>query len=275
MNNPYIISAELDLPNTDLRQIIKPSAVEGFREDLDADLRAMGKNTLWVPSGTIQNGLEQAVAQTTLPVVSLDDRYVSSADQYLGISRGVDPVLRDDGYVARRGYPAIEQQIKKIPALGSEIVLVDDVLFSGEMVSWLAGMLKPYGVKIGAAVVGIAIREGIDKLAAEGIEVSALRVFDSVDDELCERDFAVVPGSGRRINATGSNALYFDAQNGKPDTWASIPPQSTASFCANSLKRSIALLQPGVPMKALGRYLGYGTGGTGITQLTNRLGELL
>lgn len=275
MGNPYVISAELDLATADLEQIVKQGSIEGFRESLDADLRLMGKETLWVSSSTMQTSLERAIARASLPVLSLDDRYVSSANQYLGISRGVDPLLNDAGYVARRGYPSIEDQLKRVSSLGSEVMLVDDVLFSGEMVAWIADALRPYGVKIGAVVVGIAIQEGIDKLAAEEIEVSASEVFEEVEDEICERDFAIVPGSGRRIDALSANALYFDTENGKPDKWASLPSESTTAFCVGSLKRSIDLLQPGVCMKTLGKFLGYGTSGNSINQLRKRLGEIL
>lgn len=271
MSNPYVISAELDIARADQGQIIRRGSIEDFRQGLDADLRAMGKETLWVPADTIRRGLGREIAKTSLPVVSLDDRYVSSADQYLGISRGVDPLLNDEGYVARRGYPAIGKQLAKVPALGQEVMLVDDVLFSGEMVAWLAEALNAYGVKLGAVVVGIAIAEGMQKLDAEGIEVRALEVFDQVEDEICERDFAVVPGSGRRVDALSANALYFDDKSGRPEAWASIAPNATGSFCANSLRRSIDLLQPGIPMQALGRFLGYGSDGDAASQIARRL----
>src|SRR5579859_134176 len=246
MGKPYVISAEVDVATADLKQIVNQDCIESFRESLDADLRAMGKDTRWVASSTIRGGLEHAVATATLPVISLDDRYVSSADQFLGISRGVGPSLQDDGYVARRGYPPIEDQLSRVSGLGKEVILVDEILFSGEMVTWLAALLIPYGVRIGAVAVGIAIQEGIDKLALEGIDVQAAKVFCAVEDEICERDFAVVPGSGRRIDALAANALYFDAKNGKPDRWASIPQSSAEAFCVRSLERSLDLLQSDV-----------------------------
>jgi hypothetical protein len=274
MGNPYVISAELDLATADLEQIVNQNRIESFREGVDADLRAMGKDIRWVPSSTIRRNLARAIATTNLPVISLDDRYVSSASQYLGISRGIDPLLNDDGYVARRGYPSIKEQLGKTSSLRKEVMLVDDVLFSGEMIAWLSDSFRPYGVRIGAVAVGIAIQEGIDKLALEGIEVQAAEVFDEVEDEICERDFAVVPGSGRCIDALAANALYFDTKNGKPDRWASISPSSTETFCVSSLKRSIDLLQRDVPMELLGKFLGYGTGGDAASQITTRLGEI-
>lgn len=275
MINPYVISAELDLANAELAQIVEKNNIESFRESLDSDLRAFGKETVWVASSTIQNGLEKAIAKTKLPVLSLDDRYVSSAAQYLGVSRGVDCLLNDTDYVARCGYLPIERQLAQVARLGSEVMLTDDVLFSGEMVAWLANSLKPYGVKIGAVVVGVAIQEGIDKLAQDEIEVQATEVFDEVDDEICERDFAVVAGSGRRIEGLDANALYFDTKYGKPTLWASLPVEETKRFCVNSIKRSIDLIKPEVPMAALGRFLGYGSSGYAVDQLELRFGDKL
>jgi hypothetical protein len=274
MENPYVISAELDLAGNNLDQKIKQESIETFRENLDADLRAMGKDTLWVPSSTIKAGLEKAVANTNLPVVSLDHRYVSSGDYYLGISRGVNALLNDNGYASRLSYPSIQNQLRGASTLGGEIVLFDDVLFSGEMVSWLSDSFKSYGVRVGAVIVGIAIREGIEKLEAEGIRVEATEIFEEVEDEICERDFAVVPGSGRRIDSLNSSALYFDRDYGKPVSWASLTEDSVEDFCVNSIERSMDLLRPDTPMTALGNFFGYGTKGTAVDQLQLRLRSL-
>lgn len=260
MGNPYVISAELDLANADLERIVRPENIEGFRVSLDANLRSLGKDTVWVESSTLQGGLKKAIGNTRLPVVSLDDRYVTSANAYIGISRGVDEQLNDDGYVPRVGYPSIANQLGKISSLGSAIVIADDVLFSGEMISWLADALEPSGVKIGGLVCGIAIQEGVEKMNSLGIDVEAVQTFEDVEDEICERDFAVVPGSGRRIDSLQSNALYFDYNAGKPDLWASLPARrnpKALSFEVNSFRRAADLLQAGVKFGELGRFYGF------------------
>lgn len=274
MEKPYVISAELDLATADFERIVRPDKIDAFRESLDADLRAMGKETLWVPSSTMSNGLEQAIKSTNVPVVSLDDRYITTADHYVGISRGVDPQLNDAGYVARRGYPSIMRQLGRVRSLGSEVIFADDVLFSGEMISWIANVLNGYGVSVRAVLVGVAIAEGIEKLEAEGVDVSCGTVFDEIEDEICERDFAVVPGSGRRIDALDANALYFDTKNGKPETWASISTELSNEFCVNSLRRSSALLQAGVSIQAIGKFLGYNYEGAAADQINRRLEEI-
>lgn len=271
MKKPYVISAELDLADTD---IVNTTAIDGFRESLDTDLRRMGKDTFWVPASTLQNGLQRILAKTGLPVVSLDDRYIKGADQYLGISRGVNSELDDAGYTARTGYQAIDRQLSQLSAPGKEIVVADDVVFSGEMIAWLTGKLRERNIKIGGVVCGIAIREGVEKLALEGIDVEAVLTLGDVEDEICERDFAVVLGSGRRVVDLSANALYFDNINGRPEKWASLPPIDTDVFCVSSLERNISLLRPALPMQSVGNFVGYGRNGTVQRQLAKRIGAI-
>lgn len=260
MEKPYVISAELDLANSSTRNIVQANKVEAFRESLDADLRRLGKNTLWVASQDLRQGIQTTIARSPLPIVSLDDRYVESADGFIGISRGVNEQLNDSGYTPRVDYPSIANQLDSTASLGREVAVVDDVLFSGEMVSWLSDELARRSVKIGTVICGIAINEGIEKLLTRGIDVQAAQTFDDVEDELCERDFAVVPGSGRRIVDRGMNALYFDPFYGRPSTWASIPNAAVNQFASASYVRSIDILQPDLPVASIGKFYGIDQG---------------
>lgn len=246
MKRPYVISAELDLAKPD---IINRMKIDNFRQDLDADLRSMDKNVLWVPARTMRGGLQRTLSKTSLPTVSLDDRYVMNADQYIGISRGADMQLNDAGYVSRVGYQSVSEQLDRTSAVGNEVIIADDVVYSGEMITWLADELRSRNVKIGGVVCGIAMRKGIEKLEHDGIGIEAVLTFDDVEDEICERDFVVMPGSGRRVASLSANALYFDNVNGRPEKWASLPPDNVEKFCINNLERNIDLLQPMIPMQ--------------------------
>jgi hypothetical protein len=286
MGNPYVISAELDLADPKLDRILISERIDDFRSSLDAELRGMGKEVVWVPSNTIKSFLDSAIAKTSLPVLSLDDRYVTNADQYIGISRGVKdqtryeygpPIYEDVGYVSREGYQDIKTQLNCVTWLGDEIVLADDVIFSGEMIVWLTDELAQKGIKVQRVLCGISTQEGIDKLSERGIAVDAGVVFDELEDEICERDFTIVPGSGRRIDdptdpmltdwdgwdgkspftSLPGNVLYFDSKFGMPEQWASIPKQYEDDFCVNSLERTMKLLRPALPMRSLGNFVGF------------------
>lgn len=253
MEKPYIISEELDLLNDDY---IQKGALNAFREDLDENLRALGKNTLWVASSDLQQGIALRASQTQLPIVSLDDRYTILADERIGVSRGVDENLNDIGYVSRVGYSSLDKQLDAAAKMRKEITLIDDVVFSGDMIVWLDTELRKRNAKIASVICGIAIGGGLQRLSEQGVGVDAVRIFDDVDDELCERDLAVVAGSGRRIESIAASALYFCDQYSRPTEWASIPEASVADFAARSFRRSASLLNRSISIKDIGRFYG-------------------
>ncbi len=217
----------------------------------------MNKDVILVPSNQLADGIRVRQLQASLPVVSLDSTYTTDADLQIGISRAITPTMNDALYSARAGFDSISNQLDRIAELGSEVQIMDDVVFSGEMMLWLSEQLAARSVKIGRVVCGIAIGEGITTLSNAGIDIDPVLTFDEVDDELCERDLFLSPGSGRRVPAVGANALYFDTKYGRPEQWASIPPDNAESFYRNCLERSLTILRPSIPLSAMGQFIGY------------------
>lgn len=273
MEKPYVISAELDLDSPDMNQLLRKGVIDSSRESLDSDLKAVGKNPVWVPSTALRRGMRRNVTTSSLPLISLDDRYLPKSSGSMGISRSVTRMLDDEGYAPRQGYMSIGYQLDKAAQLGSELQIADDVVFSGDMIVWLNEQLLRRSSKISRVVCGIAIGEGIKRLTEQGIDVDPIYVYDEVDDELCERDLFVVPGSGRRIIENSTNALYFDNRYGRPEQWASIPSDSAKDFCRNSLLRSRELLKPSVKMQQIGKFNGYNQTGDAASVLTERINE--
>jgi hypothetical protein len=275
MGKPYVVSEELDLTDAYPARLINNKKINEFRDNLYADLTSLGKNVAAIPAVDIQQPMTRSIEQSLLPVISLDDRYIRLAERQIGISRGVDPALEDTGYAARAGYQAIESQLDLASAAGREVLLADNVIYSGEMILWVADQLQRRGTKVGGVICGIAVKEGVMALEERGIDTQAGFVFDELEDEVCERDFALVPGSGRRVPLMNANALYFDPVYGKPSEWASLPAEESDGFFRRSLERSMNILQPDITMESVGRFVGYGTDKTVQEQIINRLEEQL
>lgn len=261
MNNegtaPYVISADLETVSGDY---LIPSAVDDFRSSLTADLANMGKHVEWVEFSELKQGMRQLVNDTHLSVISLDDRYVETSNNYLGISRSVDESLEDAGYDGRIGHEPVKDQLDRVAVElhGQEVVLVDDVVFSGENACWLTEQLADRGVRVRAIVAGVAIGgEAEERLEAYGVDLSYVRLFPEVEDEVCERDFAFVTGSGRKVNGKQQSALYFDSVFGKPAQWASIAEAQVDEFCIASIVRNTALIRGDYPMDQIADFLGY------------------
>ena len=273
MEKPYVISGEFDLLGNSQKRIMQTNKLEMVRESLVDDLEAMGKNVTWVSAQDVARGINKRVSASQLPVVTLDEVYVTSPNARIGISRGSDDVLNDAGYMPRVGYGSIKDQFDAVALLGPEVQLIDDVVFSGEMMSWVINEFQKRNVRVGRVVCGIAIKEGIELLDDLGIPVESVYMFDDVEDEICERDLFVAKGSGRRLSNEQGNALYFDDKNGRPERWASIPPNSTSDFCLRSLERSLTLLRPDVLMCEVGQFYGYPVEGLAQSAIRTRLAE--
>jgi hypothetical protein len=273
MEKPYVISGELELKSNSQQMILNEDRLNSARESLTNDLEAMNKNVVWVSAGDMRRSMNTQLSTSRLPVVALDEVYTVSPDLRFGLSRGVDQDLNDSGYAARSGYEPITNQLDRVSSLGSEIQLVDDVVFSGEMTAWVVEQLERRKVKVGRVVCGIAIGEGVKRMGEMGISLESAFVFDEVEEEICERDLFMTRGSGRRVMNGGSNALYFDTKNGRPEQWASLDPAKADQFFRNSLERSEKLVMPDTPMAQVGRFLGYRSTGTAREAIRIRLEE--
>lgn len=268
-NEKYVISCDLDMRSNKTRWI-QDNRLDEFRESLTDDLLAQGKNVTWVESNGIREYFLKEVKDNALSVVSMDNRYIAGGIALLGVSRTVDNKLNDVGIGPRSDFRSIDEQLYGISRRGKEVMLIDDVIFSGSMAAWVIDQLERRGMKVRRMIAGIAIGDGANRLANREIEVEALYNYPTVEDEICERDFAFVPGSGRRMANREANALYWDTEFGRPEEWASIAAESAADFMANSIERSIRLLKPETPMEWVGRMNGYSYTGMAVDALRQR-----
>src|SRR3989339_1156727 len=216
-----------------------PPEVGLVSEELTSYLRKIFPSVEMVFADELQDGMNRLVNATGLIPVSLDRVYFQSK-MHLDVTRAVDGHGDDAGVVARHGFKPLSEQVSdlKISLQGQhEVVLVDDVIFSGGLLLELINLLKAQGIGVPVVVAGVAIGEGIDVLKSCGIEVQAVRVFSTVIDEICERDFLPgVPLSGRTVAGIGKEGAPYILPFGRPQAWASIPEvweQEFSKFCLN------------------------------------------
>jgi len=203
----------------------------------------------------LKSGLDALSAKSAYPVVSLDRAYVddatSNVSMFVDLTRWVDQDLNDLGLHGRDGHPYARSQNSNPlfhNGIGDRpIVLADDVIFSGENLAQDIDYLRQLRNPVMRVIAGIGVREGVAKIEATGVPVTCVRRYSNVIDEVCERDFyAGVPLSGRTVQDTRQparaswSAPYFEPF-GRPDAWASIPPERAAEFSRFCLLQSIKL----------------------------------
>lgn len=230
---PFVISGDLSSLLG-----ISPTALEGFREALTQALHKSVGTCEWVPEAELFDGMVSMTKTCPVPLVSLDPIYVPSPFA-LNITRLIDVDGNEVGYGLRNGQPLhLVDEIRRIVSLinGNEIALVDDVLFSGAMMTQIASCFREQGVKVRRVYAGVAIGDGVRRLRLDGIEVKAVRTYDEVMDEICERDFFPgAPMSGRTVFGLPNTGAPYLSPFGNAEKWASIPADQVSSFSCSVL----------------------------------------
>jgi len=191
----------------------------------------------------LRDGMQKFIRQIDIPVISMDRVYIRTNPE-IQIARVVDDFLNNCGTRPRFGTPSIQEQLARLKAKYCKIALIDDVLFSGNVMAEIVSSLEKIGVAVPVVIVGIAIGEGVEKTQKQTeSEVLSVKYYREVIDEICERDFYPgVPLSGRLVadekTEIGSPYLH---PFGKPCNWASIPRNKEKEFSVFCLQQAIRL----------------------------------
>lgn len=256
---PYIISA-------DIKGLITPWAI---KNDYSLPKNSFFKNSLTklqdvlsdyfdegveiIPEERIRHFLIKALSLSKIPVISLDRVYIQSRSKgligFLDTTTPVDENCIDIGLFSRNGKRDVETKIQKISGKLlkkgiNNIVLADDVVFSGESALKIVHLFSKNGISVSRIIAGVGIGKGVDKLRNEEIEIECAEEYYQVIDELNERDFtAGVPFSGELVidNKQGKiySAPFFKPFFAKVTEWTSIPQDKVNDFSYFRLQESI------------------------------------
>ena len=223
-----------------------------LNSDFNENLGNTFPNYEFIDEQAMETMLNNLVNSYQLPVVSLDAVYVDQRKidesvHSFSFSRMVKPDLSNVGRnntFSRPGDPTLLTQVRSFPK--GEVVLADDVLFTGHAIERTINILEANGTKVKAICLGVAIQGGIDYVKEHfpNIEIQYVKKYDEVVDQVCQRDF--FPGvaySGRSVrngndkNIGASYILPF----GNAEQWASIPKDKVKQFSIHSIVQAIEL----------------------------------
>lgn len=187
-----------------------------------------------------------------IPIVSLDKIYLNEDEEnviFLDCTR-----LNGSSKLVSRNnsndFSSVDEQVKKISeklkVMGlNQIILVDDVVFSGSVLSSVIELFKNNGISVIGIRSAVATTNSFKRFNNElglGLKCKYL-LGEEVIDQICERDFYFgIPQSGISILEDGIiyKAPYF-RPFGNPVERASIPKEYEDYFSKGCLKRSIWL----------------------------------
>jgi len=250
MSTPYIVSADIYLLVKEWAKqngfILPPEKFfYQLRKEFSDQMRRMFPNFELVAEQEIFHGLTKLVMESGLPSISLDRVYYYSGLK-LEIARLVDEAGKDRGLLGHRAdSPLLLQQIRRLQKSElREVVLVDDVLYSGKLLERIINILSSINIRVPLICVGIGIAEGIKYLDSKKCTIHCVRTYEEVIDEVCERDFYPgVPLSGRLLVGNNNIGVPYILPFGNPQSWASIPSEHALTFSKFCLRQTIKLFE--------------------------------
>ena len=180
-----------------------------------------------------------------IPIVTLDKIYLESDEEniyFLDCTR-----INGSNEIISRKSENLDSQIKRIvnSLPKKEIILADDVVFSGSVLRNIIKRFSEYGIQVVRVISSICSYEGYEYFNRNlkcGLKTKFLMSSDVID-QICERDFYFgIVGSGIMIPVDNGmcKAPYFKPY-GNPNERASIPLEYEDFFSRGCLDRSLYL----------------------------------
>jgi len=180
-----------------------------------------------------------------IPIVTLDKIYILPDEDnisFLDCTR-----ISGSNEIVSRKNENLDQQLLRLSQKlrGKEVILADDVIFSGSVLRKIISRFNDRGVKVVGVVSSICTNNAYEYFNNDlkyGVRTNYL-MSDNVIDQICERDFYFgIAGSGIMINTNNElcKAPYF-IPYGNPCERASIPSDYVNDFSKGCLERSIYL----------------------------------
>ena len=247
MSKPYVVSADIHLLMKEWATqhnfaLPKREFFCQLREGFSNYMRRIFPNFELVSENEISQGLADLVSKGGLPTVSLDKTYFKGELNF-EITRLVDSKGENRGLGHRAGALPLSHQIEKLKMSGiREVAVIDDVVFTGELLERIISLLSKIGICVPIVYAGIGVAEGINRINGTQREIRCVRAYKAVIDEVCERDFYPgVPLSGRLLVGDENIGVPYLRPFGNPKNWASIPPENTETFSKFCINQTISL----------------------------------
>lgn len=182
-----------------------------------------------------------------IPIVTLDKIYITPDNKniyFLDCTR----IKGSNEIISRKSEP-LDIQVQRISQTinSKEIILADDVVFSGDVLKNIITKFTNYGIITIGIISSICTEKSykyFNSTLKYGIRSNYI-LENNVIDQICERDFYFgIAGSGIMTNTlTGLYKSPYFKPYGNPCERASIPKEYEKEFSRGCLERSLYLWQ--------------------------------
>ncbi len=183
------------------------------------------------------------------PIVSMDEIYIKCDNENI-YSLDCTRLAGSKEMVSRlnpRDPDGVRKQVMRLAYIfrsrgTKEIILLDDVIFSGSVIKYISDLFNAYGIKVVGACAAISSEEGYEMFSNLPEKVSCGYLMSkNVIDEVCERDyFYGIAQSGMAMEVDGE--IYktpYILPFGDPVKRASIPEENQEQFSKDCIRLAL------------------------------------
>ncbi len=257
-DEPYVVSADLAILTgrwCTKSGFVCPDQIvfDELRCDFSHHMKTMFPNFVLLPEWRLKEGFWQFASGNKLPLVSLERVYDVKSPEHLRLDCCRGEEHTGGGIMGRAGFDLwneLQKLRRAVPSNLEGIAIWDDVLYSGSLMEKVLQLLLKEFIRVKHVFVGVGVqtvdglRGGCTKLREAGVSVKCIYEYESVIDQVCERDF--YPGilfGGRSIRGNENFSYPYLLPFGDPHRWASIPKTHEIRFSRFCIELTIRLFE--------------------------------
>jgi len=252
---PYVITDDINLLANKLLsnpfiKILNNKFITSIGPHIQMLLSSIFDTVDVIESKNIYDFLYRSTKNIDLPIVSLTNIIGSElCDAELLISRcevlefvDGEPRYKHAGLHSRYvGGKNLDQQMLNLSSQfrNQEIVLIDDVIYSGNTMASIISRLRESGVKVQSVFTNVILEKAYNRLVDFDVKIIYDVIYSHVIDIVCLRDFIFgLPGGGRNVLLNHSILTHapYIFPFGDLNNWANIPNAKTVEFSAQMLE---------------------------------------
>lgn len=197
-------------------------------------------NKLAISSSEVSEKLDLITKESKYPIISLDKVYITSADEYLEVTRLTDPITGKIKIAGRSGNKSLEEQLGKLKNY-NKMVLVDVGAFEGDTLLDITKRLEAIGINIEKIYLGFSDNRAYKKINSNK-ELYSLYRFDFYEWIELRDLFGI---DGRNVESCDGIKRFIPYWENLVE-WASISKENElniASLCKDYNNKLIEILQ--------------------------------
>lgn len=231
------------------KQFVLPNKIffSSIRKDFSESMKKIFPRLIFISEDQIIGGMNYFLSHyyKNYETISLCPTYIKSTLN-INLTRMIQSPENKTGIFSRFGCSNLLTQLTELKKLNlKKVMLVDDVIFTGSLLSRIILILRKMGIEDINVIAGVGTKQGVSKIRSLGCCVDCvIEYLNETVDVLCERDFYPgMPYCGRSVKSYHDTGVPYIKPFGMMNEWASIPKEHEESLSRFLIEQTIKIFE--------------------------------